>query len=71
MEINITRISIVRLSYGCDRVSVYTDLPCPFPPEFDKELLSLDFKVARGNGPEYVWKVFGIDAELIEGPTPL
>lgn len=62
MNINITKASILRTRYGCDRVYLETDLPPAMP--YDKNL-DLVFEVPRGKAEKVVPKLFpGVPWEL-------
>lgn len=65
MEIDIKRIR-VQITDSTDRVTIYTHMPSPFPPEITKDDLEIDFQVAKGSGTEYVREHFGIEPEVID-----
>ena len=65
MEIEIKNIR-VQITDSTDRVTIYTYLPSPFPPEITKADLEIDFHVAKGSGIEYVREHFGVDPEVID-----
>ncbi len=64
LTFEITRVTILQKRYGPDNVSLHTTNPSP-APGFTEESLYLDFKVARGGGPEYV-RQLGIPDSLVE-----
>jgi hypothetical protein len=69
MKIEIVRATVV-LSEGADQVCLWTELPAPFPPNVDKEPLSLNFKTTKDWGVEYVKKHFGIEPKVIDLRIP-
>lgn len=46
--------TIIRMQSGADIVSIRTDLPVGIWPFDEKERLHLEFRIARGGGPEYM-----------------
>lgn len=62
--IEVTKVIIVT-GRGPDLVSFCTTEVSP-TPGLTEEPLSLDFKVAAGDGRRYVIEVLGIDAECVE-----
>ena len=66
MNLNIKKITVL-LTSGTDRVTVYTDLPCPFIQESGlPQSLSMSFEVSQGHGIEYARKNFNQDPEIID-----
>lgn len=61
----ITRATVV-LRHGTDHISLYTDLPTPFPPELQYGNLCLTFEATYGTGVEYVRKNFSVEPEIID-----
>lgn len=53
---------------GCDKITLKTDLPCPFPPAFIRSQPSLDvcFSASKGTGIDYVREHFRIDPLVIQ-----
>jgi len=58
----------VLVTNGVDKVSLHTDLPCQFVPEFlpTQPPLSLDFETTQGMGVEYCLTHFDIEPEVID-----
>lgn len=65
MEIDIKKIR-VHITDSTDRVTIYTHMPSPFPPEVTKADLEIEFHVAKGAGVDYVREHFGVDPEVID-----
>lgn len=61
----ITKATVV-LRDETDHISLYTDLPPPFPPELDRSPLCLTFDTTYGTGIEYVRKNFSMEPEVID-----
>lgn len=68
MNINISKITIIK-TLGVDKVSLTTDMPCPYIPEsLITQPLCLDFETSHNFSEEYVARVFpGISTEIING----
>jgi hypothetical protein len=67
IEIEITKVTILKREYGADKVSIKTSLPQPIFPFAPNEPLDLCFDVARGGAEKYLEKNFGItEFEVIE-----
>ncbi len=64
-QIHILKATVV-LREGTDHISLYTDLPSPFPPEVDDGPLCLTFQTRYGTGVEYVRKNFSVEPEIID-----
>ncbi len=62
----ISKIVILQRS-GTDLISIFTDLPSPYPQEVGDGLpLVINFETTKGWGVDYVKKNFGIEPEVIK-----
>ena len=59
--------AMVLLSTACDKVFLYTNLPCPYVQAFmpNQQPLMVSFDATYDTGIEYVKKNFGIDPEIV------
>lgn len=56
---------MLRDRHGADHVYLHTDFPTTMP-NVTKQNLIMDFRVARGDGENYVREHFGMEPELVE-----
>lgn len=56
---------VVMLTNGTDRVSIYTDLPNPYPSEVSDEDLVIDFRTKINSGVDYVREHFDYEPEML------
>ena len=61
----ITKVSVLQ-SYGTDTISLYTEYPCPYVPEYDDNPLCLTFSTTKGMGVDYIRENFGVEPEIID-----
>ena len=67
LAFEITKVTILKMRHGPDRISLHTTSPCPFDPRSKiTQLLCLDFDVTWEQGYDYVTKELEVDPELIE-----
>ncbi|MCK4665544.1 hypothetical protein KAU33_02270 [Candidatus Dependentiae bacterium] len=62
---------MVMIIDGTDRVSIYTDLPSPYPAEISTDDLEIDFQTRKGSGVDYVREHFGIEPEILDIATKM
>lgn len=66
----VTNATVLRRHEGCDLVTLFTTLPCPFPapyPEVADEKLGVDFSMPRGRADAYLAEHFpGVKITVIE-----
>lgn len=62
---------VVMIIDGTDRVSIYTDLPSPYPAEISTDDLEIDFQTRKGSGVDYVREHFGIEPEILDIATKM
>lgn len=58
--------AMVLLTEGTDRISLYTELPCPYAVAFlpSQQPLTVTFDATYDTGIEYIRKNFGIEPEV-------
>ena len=57
---------VVMITDGTDRVTIHTDLPCPYPPVISTDDLMIDFATSKGRGVDYVREHFGMEPEILD-----
>lgn len=64
---NILRATVVLNTNVMDSVILYTDMPCPMPPEAlpSQDPLALLFHAPYDKGAEYVRTNFGIEPRIV------
>ncbi len=62
---------VVMITNSTDRVTIYTDLPSPYPAEITTDDLEIDFQTSKGRGVEYVREHFGIEPEVLDIPAKM
>ena len=61
--INIKKI-VVMLTDSTDRVSIYTELPSPYPVAVSDQDLVIEFQTKINSGAEYIREHFGREPEI-------
>ena len=70
-ELHIKKIVVTIMDSGTDEVTIYTDLPSPYPAEVSTDNLTIDFPTKRNSGVDYVRDHFGIEPEIIDIPAKM
>ena len=61
---------VVMLTDGTDRVSIYTDLPSPYPVEVSDKDLVIEFQTKINSGVDYVREHFDYEPEILNVRIP-
>lgn len=56
---------VVMLTNGTDKVSIFTDLPSPYPAAVSDQDLVLEFQTKVNSGVDYVKEHFGCEPEIL------
>lgn len=67
--INIKKI-VVMLTDGTDRVSIYTDLPSPYPAEVSTRDLIIEFQTTINTGVDYIREHFDCEPKILNVRIP-